>query len=109
MVEPSESSLIQPCENCGTLVDASEAAPLALMHCPTCGRAFRVKSQFHHFKLLDVLGSGGMGAVYRALDMSLIEDHRYRFSGHHCQGPMRPTELRMISSLAVTERARLVA
>jgi eukaryotic-like serine/threonine-protein kinase len=42
-----------------------------LVHCPSCGTGQRVRTQFDHFQLQDILGSGGMGAVYRAFDQAL--------------------------------------
>lgn len=37
--------------------------------CPHCG--YVLPSQIAHFKLLQIIGTGGMGAVYRGLDTSL--------------------------------------
>jgi serine/threonine protein kinase len=42
-----------------------------LVHCPSCGTGQRVRTQFDHFQLQDILGAGGMGAVYRAFDQAL--------------------------------------
>jgi tetratricopeptide (TPR) repeat protein len=65
------NSLIQECSTCGALLDVSGEAPFALMHCPTCGAAMRVRRKFDHFEIQEELGAGGMGTVYRALDLTL--------------------------------------
>jgi hypothetical protein len=45
--------------------------PFTLVNCPICGTAVRARTQFNNFTLQDVLGVGGMGAVYRAKDANL--------------------------------------
>ncbi len=66
-----DEPLIQNCPDCGAAMDVSEVEPLSAVICPTCGAPTTVSSMIDHFQLVDMLGHGGMGAVYKAHDTSL--------------------------------------
>ena len=70
--QPAEAEpLLQPCSNCSTLLDVGDLEPMAKVHCPICGTAMRVRTQLKNFTLVELLGAGGMGAVFKALDTNL--------------------------------------
>jgi hypothetical protein len=68
-VEPEGAS--QACPACGLLIDVSQEEPLTRVACPGCGEKFRVERAFDNFALLETLGVGGMGSVYKARDTRL--------------------------------------
>jgi eukaryotic-like serine/threonine-protein kinase len=68
-IEPDPPT--QKCPACSTVVDVSDIEPLARIACPSCGEKFRVERAFDNFVLLETLGVGGMGSVYKARDTRL--------------------------------------
>jgi eukaryotic-like serine/threonine-protein kinase len=71
MAEIEPDGLSQTCPACGLVIDVSQEEPLAKVGCPECGEKFRVERTFDNFALLETLGVGGMGSVYKARDTRL--------------------------------------
>ena len=59
------------CIKCGHLMDVSNLPAFVQIACPECGMQQRVPGKMGSFLLVDLLGKGGMGAVYRGRDTGL--------------------------------------
>lgn len=60
------------CGGCGTKVFIpGDLAPLATAPCPKCGHKLMMPMSLRQFELRSIIGSGGMGNVYRAFDNTL--------------------------------------
>ncbi|MDE0839577.1 MAG: serine/threonine-protein kinase, partial [Kiritimatiellae bacterium] len=59
------------CSACNTALDVSDLEPFTEVECPNCEKRDNVPAKLGQFTLLNLINTGGMGAVYRGRDDSL--------------------------------------
>lgn len=59
------------CPVCTTQLDVTDQKPFDIVACTKCGEKLLVPMQLGNYRLLSTIGGGGMGMVYKAVDMSL--------------------------------------
>ncbi|MFM8457885.1 MAG: protein kinase domain-containing protein, partial [Chthoniobacterales bacterium] len=63
--------MIENCPSCGGPIDVTEELPFAQIYCPHCGGEMRARRIFNNFELVELIGEGGMGSVFKAYDHTL--------------------------------------
>ncbi len=63
--------LLEGCPACGTLMDVTDQAPASKILCPNCDQSLLARKQFNNYQLMELLGEGGMGSVFKAVDRTL--------------------------------------
>ncbi len=79
--------------------------PFSEIHCPICGTKMRIRTQFNNFSLQKVLGEGGMGTVFEAIDLNLkrpvaVKILKKEYSSDEASIAQLETEARITASIS---------
>jgi tRNA A-37 threonylcarbamoyl transferase component Bud32 len=102
MAAESKTSTLQTCPACGASFDTGAAEPMARVDCPNCGEKARAERMFDNFLIVETVGVGGMGTVYKARDTLLDRFVALKLLRKDLEGGMDETALRQEARMAAS-------
>src|SRR5436309_2509271 len=102
MAAESKTSTMQTCPACGVSFDTKNVEPLAKTDCPNCGEKVRAERMFDNFLIVETVGIGGMGTVYKARDTLLDRFVALKLLRKDLEGGLDETALKQEARMAAS-------